>query len=56
MNKVPTAEEAWKLFTQLKPEQQEIILVRMQELVEKRDAEREYNDIKTMRLKEKALI
>lgn len=41
MNKVPTAEEAWKLFTQLKPEHQRIILVRMQELVEKREAERE---------------
>ena len=41
MNKVPTAEEAWKLFTQLKLEHQEIIRARMQELVEKRDTERE---------------
>lgn len=41
MNKVPTDEEAWKLFTQLKPEQQKIILVRMQELVAKCEAKRE---------------
>lgn len=41
MNKVPTDEEAWKLFTQLKPEQQKIILVRLRELTAKRDAERE---------------
>ena len=37
MNKVPTAEKFWKLFTQLKLEHQEIIRARMQELVEKRD-------------------
>lgn len=41
MNKVPTDEEAWKLFTQLKPEQQKIILVRLRELVAKCEAKRE---------------
>ena len=41
MNKAPTAEEFWKLFIRLKPEHQEIIRARMQELVAKRDAERE---------------
>ena len=41
MNKAPTAEEFWKLFIRLKPEHQEIIRARMQELVAKREAEKE---------------